>query len=93
MLDRILDLRKNYSKVLEEYISEILALVKQDQAISLEINKKILELTTQLVNPRNIKEILNFLEREISRACKMEEHGSQATVTNEYRYILIKSIN
>jgi len=33
------------------------------------------------------------LERDIARACKMEDHGAQATITNEYRYLLIKSIN
>jgi len=46
-----------------------------------------------LVSPRNIKEVRAFLEREITRACKMEDHGAQATITNEYRYLLIKSIN
>jgi hypothetical protein len=53
----------------------------------------VLELTTLLVSPRNIKEVRVFLEREIARACKMEDHGAQATITNEYRYLLIKSIN
>jgi len=33
------------------------------------------------------------LEREILKAAKMDEQGSSGTVTNEYRYLLIKSIN
>lgn len=33
------------------------------------------------------------MEREIVKASKMDEHGTQGTVTNEYRYLLIKSIN
>lgn len=52
-----------------------------------------LELVTYLVLPRNIKEVVLFLEREIIKASKMDEHGSQGSVTNEYRYLLIKSIN
>lgn len=52
-----------------------------------------LELLTYLVSQRNIKEVIQFLEREILKAAKMDEHGSQGTITNEYRYLLIKSIN
>jgi len=50
-------------------------------------------LVTNLVSQRNLKEVIAFLEREIARACKMEEHGTQGAITNEYRYLLIKSIN
>ena len=52
-----------------------------------------LDLVTYLVSPRNIKEVVQFLEREIAKATRMDEHGTQGTVTNEYRYLLIKSIN
>ena len=93
MLDKILQLRKNYFKVLEDYINEILAIIKDDTVVSLEINQKVLDLITYLVSQRNIKEVVQFLEREILKATKMDEHGAQGTVTNEYRYLLIKSIN
>ena len=33
------------------------------------------------------------MEREIIKAAKMDENGAQGAVTNEYRYLLIKSIN
>lgn len=52
-----------------------------------------LELTTDLASPRNIKEIIAFLEKEIVRARRMDESGDQAATTNEYRYMLIKSVN
>lgn len=93
VLDKILQLRKNYFKVLEDYINDILAIIKDDTVVSLEINQKVLELITYLVSQRNIKEVVQFLEREILKATKMDEHGAQGTVTNEYRYLLIKSIN
>jgi hypothetical protein len=35
----------------------------------------VLELTTELASPRNIKEIIAFLEKEIVRARKMDESG------------------
>ena len=76
VLDKILDLRKRYTKVLEDYITDILGLIKDESIVSLEINQKILELVTNLVSQRNIKEVIAFLEREIARACKMEEHGA-----------------
>ena len=93
VLDKILQLRKNYFKVLEDYINDILAIIKDDTVVSLEINQKVLDLLTYLVSQRNIKEVVQFLEREIIKATKMDEHGAQGTVTNEYRYLLIKSIN
>ena len=34
-----------------------------------------LELTTELASPRNIKEIIAFLEKEIIRARKLDETG------------------
>jgi coatomer subunit beta len=46
-----------------------------------------------LASSRNIKEIIGFLDKEIIRARKMDETGDQAATTNEYRYLLIKSIN
>ena len=93
VLEKILQLRKNYSKVLEDYINDILAIISDNTALSLEINQKVLDLVTYLVSQRNIKEVVLFLEREILKATKMDEHGAQGTITNEYRYLLIKSIN
>lgn len=93
VLDKILSLRKMYAKVLEDYITDILNLIKNETTVSLEINQKVLELVTHLVSQRNLKEVIAFVDREILRACKMEEHGSQGAITNEYRYLLIKSIN
>lgn len=69
---------------------DILSVMRDDSVVSHEISQKVLELTTSLVSPRNIKEVIIFLEKEISRACKMEDSASS---TNQYRYLLIKSIS
>jgi hypothetical protein len=71
VLDNLLDLRIRYSKVLEDYMIDILSVMRDE--ISYEISQKVLELTTSLVSPRNIKEVIIFLEKEITRAYKMED--------------------
>ena len=76
--NKIIELRGKYAKLLEDYISDILNIINQgaDAGISsLEINQKVLELTTDLASSRNIKEIIAFLEKEIVRARKMDESG------------------
>lgn len=93
VLNKIMELRSKYAKLLEDYITDILNTINEEAISSLEINQKVLELTTELASTRNIKEIIGFLEKEIIRARKMDETGDQAAVTNEYRYLLIKSIN
>lgn len=76
VLNKIIDLRGKYAKLLEDYMSDILNTINEDSVISsLEINQKVLELTTELASSRNIKEIISFLEKEIVRARKMEESG------------------
>ncbi len=74
VLDNLLDLRNRYSKVLEDYMIDILSVMRDE--ISYEISQKVLELTTSLVSPRNIKEVIIFLEKEISRAYKMEDSSN-----------------
>lgn len=88
-----MELKGKYAKLLEDYISDILNTINEESISSLEINEKVLELTTELASSRNIKEIIGFLEKEIVRARRMDESGDQSTTTNEYRYLLIKSIN
>ena len=106
VLGKIMDMRGRYAKLLEDYVSDIIGATigsaggsgaaKDDGSAviqSLDINQKVLELTTELASPRNIKEIIAFLEKEIVRARRMDESGDQAATTNEYRYLLIKCIN
>ena len=73
VLSKIMDLRTKYAKLLEDYVSDILNVLNTDTITSLEINQKVLQLTTELASPRNIKEIVVFLEKEIVKARKMDE--------------------
>lgn len=95
-------LKEKYGKILEEYINDILSIIREDSVQSIEINQKVLELVTDLVNMRNVKEVGEFLRKEILKARKLvdskdvkEGAGSSQSVssTNEYRYLLIRSVN
>ena len=109
VLNRIIGLKKRYSGLLEEYMGDILNVIREDSVQSVEINQKVLQLVTDLANHRNIKEVGLFLETEIRKAKKMQDGGAAGkkdvesadqkksvvslSSSNEYRYLLIKSIN
>lgn len=106
VLNKIVTLKKKYGKLLEEYMNDILNIIREDTVQSVEINQKVLELVTDLANHRNVKEVGAFLENEIFKAKKMTdaqmdkkaaEKQDKSEVshssTNEYRYLLIKCIN
>ena len=100
-----MSLKKKYSKILEEYMADILNIIREDTVQSVEINQKVLELVTDLASSRNVKEVGVFLENEIIKARKMtdaavsgtdkekEKAVSSSSSTNEYRYLLIKCVN
>jgi hypothetical protein len=71
ILNKIISLKKKYGKILEEYMSEILNIIREDTVQSVEINQKVLELVTDLASNRNVKEVGVFLENEIIKARKM----------------------
>lgn len=75
VLNKIIELKSKYGKLLEDYMTDILNIINEDSISSLEINQKVLELTTDLASSRNLKEIISFLEKEIVRARKMDEQG------------------
>lgn len=72
-MNKITVLKKKYGKILEEYISDILNIIREDSVQSVEINQKVLELVTDLASNRNVKEVGLFLENEIYKAKKMTD--------------------
>lgn len=109
ILNRILSLKKKYSKLLEEFMPDILNIIASDSVQSIEINQKVLQLVTDLANHRNINEVGHVFENEIIKAKRMQEPQSAKkegaaeaekekptqvnSSTNEYRYLLIKCVN
>ena len=100
-MNKIVDLKSKYTKILEEYMADILSIIREDSVQSIEINQRVLELVTDLVNLRNVKDVGEFLQREILKARKLNDgtgggkdsKADSVSSTNEYRYLLIKSVN
>lgn len=102
-MNRILALKKNYSKLLEDYLSDIINIISQDTVQSIEINQTVLQLITDLANHRNIKEVGALFENEIRKARKLpdgkgepndpETKNAGTGATNEYRYMLITCVD
>ena len=87
MLNRIIGLKKKYSGLLEEYMGDILNVIREDSVQSVEINQKVLQLVTDLANHRNIKEVGLFLETEIRKAKKKQEASQPKLNRRAKRYM------
>eukprot|EP00606_Chrysophyceae_sp_TOSAG23-5_P000827 GSChrysophyteH2.ASY1.ANO1.643.1 assembled CDS len=85
VLDRLGELKKHHSKVLQENLMDILRALSSP---NIDICKKTLALAIDMVGPRNIEEVMQLLKREVVRAQESDlEHGE------EYKTLLIHSIH
>jgi len=85
VLDRLAELKKHHSKVLQEILMDILRALNSP---NIDICKKTLSLAIDLVGPRNIEEVVQVLKREVVRAQESDlEHGE------EYKTLLIQAIH
>eukprot|EP01038_Epipyxis_sp_PR26KG_P015500 gene15500-20917_t len=85
VLDRLGELKKYHSKVVQEILMDILRALSSP---NIHISKKTLALAIDLVGPRNIEEVMLLLKREVIRAQETEmEHGE------EYKGLLIQAIH
>lgn len=85
VLDRLSELKKHHSKVVQEVLMDILRALSSP---NIHICKKTLALAIDLVGPRNIEEVMTLLKREVVRSQETEmEHGE------EYKTLLIQAIH
>ncbi|KAJ1395550.1 Clathrin/coatomer adaptor, adaptin-like protein, partial [Ochromonadaceae sp. CCMP2298] len=85
VLDRLSELKKHHSKVVQEVMMDILRALASP---NIHICKKTLALAIDLVGPRNIEEVMALLKREVIRSQETEmEHGE------EYKSLLIQAIH
>ena len=85
VLDRLSELKKHHSKVLQENLMDIMRALSSP---NIDICKKTLALAIDMVGPRNIEEVMQLLKREVVRAQESDlEHGE------EYKTLLIHSIH
>jgi coatomer subunit beta len=62
VLERIAELRKYHAKVLQEVLMDLLRALSSP---NIDICKKTLEVSMELVSPRNIEEVVQVLKREV----------------------------
>jgi coatomer subunit beta len=85
VLDRIAELLKYHSKVLQEVLLDLLRALSSP---NIDICKRTLEVSMELVSPRNIEEVVQVLKREVLRT-----RGSDLEKGGAYRTMLIQSIH
>eukprot|EP00617_Octactis_speculum_P006280 CAMPEP_0185777950 /NCGR_PEP_ID=MMETSP1174-20130828/91260_1 /TAXON_ID=35687 /ORGANISM="Dictyocha speculum, Strain CCMP1381" /LENGTH=950 /DNA_ID=CAMNT_0028466523 /DNA_START=15 /DNA_END=2867 /DNA_ORIENTATION=- len=85
VLERIAELKKNHSKVLQEVLLDLMRALSSP---NIDICKKTLEVSMDLVGPRNIEEVVQVLKREVlrTRDTDLEKGGA-------YRTMLIQAIH
>lgn len=85
VLDRLSDLKKHHSKVVQEVLMDILRALASP---NIDICKKSLNLAIDMVGPRNIEEVMAVLKREVVRAQESDLENRE-----EYKTLLIQAIH
>ena len=84
VLDRLADLKKYHSKVLQEIMMDVMRVLSSP---SLVVCEKVLDITMDLISPRNIEEVIQLLKREVIKTQEKNMDKRQ-----EYRALLISAI-
>ncbi|GMI44246.1 hypothetical protein TrCOL_g12651 [Triparma columacea] len=85
VLERLEDLRKRHTKVLQEVLMDILRAISSPNP---DICQKVLNIGMPLVNGRNVEEVVGLLKREV-----LKTQDSDMEKGSSYRAMLIKAIH
>eukprot|EP01112_Ceratiomyxa_fruticulosa_P016820 TRINITY_DN5132_c0_g1_i1.p1 TRINITY_DN5132_c0_g1~~TRINITY_DN5132_c0_g1_i1.p1 ORF type:complete len:963 (-),score=223.46 TRINITY_DN5132_c0_g1_i1:118-3006(-) len=85
ILDRLLDIKRLHSKVLQDLLMDILRALASP---SLDIRKKTLDIVLDLVSTKNIDEVMLVFKKEINKTQAKEYEKA-----GEYRQMLIQAIH
>jgi coatomer subunit beta len=86
VLERLQDLKGQHPKVLQEMVMDILRALS---SANLDIRKKTLDITLDLVAPKTIGEVMQVLKKEVQKT-QGEDDGDK---NSEYRAMLITAIH
>eukprot|EP00742_Colponemidia_sp_Colp-10_P002386 GILJ01002543.1.p1 GENE.GILJ01002543.1~~GILJ01002543.1.p1 ORF type:complete len:968 (-),score=162.96 GILJ01002543.1:186-3032(-) len=86
VLDRLTEMKKQHSKHLQERLMDILRALSSPSA---DIRRKCLDLTLELLSPRNIEEVVQLLKKEVQKT----QSQDQDKPAQEYRQMLIQTIH
>jgi coatomer subunit beta len=84
-LERIRDIHKHNPGVLDELVLDILKILSSPD---LDIKKKAIEISLELISSRNVDEVLKLFKKELTKTI-----NSDADKTVEYRQLLISAIH
>ncbi len=85
VLERLNDLKKQHTRVLQEIVMDILRALSSP---SIQVCQKVLEIAVDLITTRNVVEVVQFLKREMLRT-----QETDADKKSEYRPLLIHAIH
>jgi coatomer subunit beta len=86
VLDRLQAIKRHYPKILQEQVMDV---IRALSAPSILIRRKTLELVLELINPKNVEEVVLALKKEIQKT-----HATGADdAAEEYRAALINAIH
>merc|ERR1719375_126720 len=89
VLDRLQDVQKHHRQVMESMVMDILRALS---CPSLVVRKKVLDICLgSLVSPRNVKEVVALLKKEVVKTLGSESQGIEGNL--EYRRILIRALH
>ncbi|CDF34449.1 unnamed protein product [Chondrus crispus] len=89
LLDRIVDLRKSQSAVLQELVMDIMRAL---QSPNMDIRRKTIDLAMDVITRRNVEEVVGVLRKELVKTMSAETSQEKDTVS-QYRQLLIKAIH
>lgn len=92
VLDRLISLKDSASgaeRVLQESLMDILRIL--NVATDLEVKQKVLNLSLDLINSRNVEELIQLLKKEIFKT-QNESHGT-ADENSKYCQMLVRTIH
>ncbi|CDK25632.1 unnamed protein product [Kuraishia capsulata CBS 1993] len=84
-LERVTDLHKKNPGMLDDMCLEILRILS---AQAMDVRKKALDLTLELVSSRNVEDVVKLLKKELQKTASSNEEK-----TSEYRQLLISAIH
>jgi coatomer subunit beta len=85
VLDKLIELKDNHSNVMQDMLMDIVRVLSSP---NLDIKRKILDITMDLITPRNIDEVVQVLKKEVMKTANAETEKAP-----EYRQMLIQVIH
>jgi len=87
VLAKLEDMRHQHKKILQELLMDIMRALSSQ---NLDIRRKTLDISMELISPRNIHEVVLVLKKEI---LKTQSKDVDRMIAAEYRQMLIKAIH